>query len=60
MTDMSTDQRMHFAYRPDVGIEVDMNGTAMGTITGDDFARALFSIWLGPHPPNEDLKAGPH
>jgi hypothetical protein len=27
-------------------------------IKGDDFATAFLSIWLGPHPPNADLKSG--
>jgi hypothetical protein len=37
---------------------VDADGKVMGTIAGDDFSRALFSIWLGSHPPHADLKAG--
>ena len=30
----------------------------IGTIKGDDSARALVSIWLGPRPPSADLKTG--
>jgi hypothetical protein len=37
---------------------VGVNGTVKGTIAGDDFGRALFSIWLGSRPPNPGLKAG--
>ena len=58
MADMQTGQRLRFAYEPGAGIHVDINGAVKGTIAGDDFARALFSIWLGSHPPNADLKAG--
>jgi hypothetical protein len=47
MTDMKSGERM-----------VDVGGTAKGTIEGDDFAKALLSIWLGAHPPNAELKAG--
>lgn len=46
------------SYVPDVGTRVSVNGKAVGTIPGADFARALFAIWLGPHPPNAGLKRG--
>lgn len=58
MTDMKTGQRMRFVHKPGAGVVVDVSGAAKGTIAGDDFARALFSIWLGAHPPNAELKAG--
>jgi hypothetical protein len=58
MTDLQTGERLRFAYEPGAGVHVDINGTVKGTIAGDDFARALFSIWLGAHPPNADLKTG--
>jgi hypothetical protein len=58
MTDVQAGQLMRFVHRPRAGIRVDIGGTVQGTIAGDDFARALFSIWLGPHPPNADSKAG--
>jgi hypothetical protein len=29
-----------------------------GTLAGDDFSRALLSIWLGASPPNPELKSG--
>jgi hypothetical protein len=58
MTDMKTGQRLAFIRRPGAGIEVAVNGTPKGTIEGDDFARALLSIWLGETPPNPELKKG--
>jgi hypothetical protein len=58
MSDMKTGQRLSFIRRPGVGIEVGVDGTAKGTIEGDDFARALLSIWLGETPPNPELKKG--
>jgi hypothetical protein len=58
MADMSKGQRLRFVYKPGAGTSVDVNGTVKGTIAGDDFAQALFSIWLGPRPPNAELKAG--
>jgi hypothetical protein len=39
-------------------VTVDMNGAAGSPIQGPDFAMALLSVWLGPKPPNADLKAG--
>ncbi len=58
MPDMKTGQRLRFAYKPGAGTQVDVGGTVKGTIAGDDFARALFSIWLGSSPPNAGLKTG--
>jgi hypothetical protein len=45
-------------YVPGDGTRAAVNGKARGTIAGADFARALFAIWLGPHPPNRGLKRG--
>lgn len=58
MADMKTGQRLSFIRKPGAGIEVAVNGTTKGTIEGDDFARALLSIWLGETPPNPELKKG--
>jgi chalcone isomerase-like protein len=58
MADMKTGQRLTFVHRPGSGLEVDVNGAAKGTIKGDEFAKAFFSIWLGANTPNPDLKSG--
>jgi hypothetical protein len=58
MSDIKTGQRLVFVRKPGTGVQVSVNGVVKGTITGDDFSRALFSIWLGPEPPNADLKSG--
>jgi hypothetical protein len=58
MADMRKGQRLRFVYKPGAGTQVDVNGAVKGTIKGDDFARALFSIWLGARPPNAELKTG--
>jgi hypothetical protein len=44
-------------YRPGNGLEL-KSSSASTTIEGADFARALFLIWLGKHPPNAGLKKG--
>ena len=58
MSGMETGQRLTFTRLPGAGIQVDVNGVVKGTIAGDDFARALMTIWLGPNPPNSELKSG--
>jgi hypothetical protein len=58
MVDMQSGQRLPFLHTPGAGIQVEVNGTVKGLITGDDFATAFLSIWLGDHPPNPNLKSG--
>jgi hypothetical protein len=55
--DMKTGDKLTFVHTPGAGVQLDVNGTVKGTIKGDDFAKAFFSIWLGD-PPNPELKAG--
>ena len=57
MTDMKTGERVMLVQRPGAGVEVNVNGASKRTIKGDDFAKALFAIWLGD-PPNPEIKAG--
>lgn len=58
MTDVKSGQRMVFSFKPGTGVQVTVNGVAKGTIKGDDFAKAFLSIWLGPEPPNPEVKSG--
>jgi hypothetical protein len=58
MVDRKKGDTLTFVYLPGRGVEVRVSGVSKGTIPGDDFAEALFSVWLGAHPPNEGLKAG--
>jgi hypothetical protein len=44
-------------YVPGKGVESYKNGTLQGTIEGMDFKKALFGIWLGNKPADDDLKA---
>jgi len=46
------------AWLPGTGIEVVYNGRLLGTINGLAFKKALFAIWLGLDPVDDDLKAG--
>ena len=55
---MKKDDVAVLTYTPGEGTRVEIKGKEMGVIPGADFASALFAIWLGPKPPNEDLKKG--
>ena len=47
-----------FTYVPGTGVTVEVNGAPRGVIDHAEFARSLFSIWLGPRPPTTALKRG--
>lgn len=46
------------AYVKGKGSVVYKDGKEIGVIEGLDFKKALFGIWLGPNPADDDLKAG--
>ncbi|MEP0264112.1 chalcone isomerase family protein [Dokdonia sp.] len=46
------------AYIKGEGSVVYKNGTKVGVIEGMDFKKALFGIWLGEDPADDDLKEG--
>lgn len=48
--DIRRGDRVSLTYIPTIGTEVAVNGVAKGTIPGADFAKALFSLWLGEKP----------
>lgn len=58
MTPFAKGDTLTFAYVPGEGVHVDINQRRVGTLQGEDFAHSLFSIWLGPKPPNSGLKRG--
>ena len=45
-------------YLPDSGTQVRINGEWRGTVEGNDFFRALLSIWLGEKPVTKSLRNG--
>jgi hypothetical protein len=49
---------MVFTYLPGTGTTLAVNGKDKLTIAGPAFSQVLFSVWLGPKPPNADLKKG--
>jgi hypothetical protein len=50
--------QMVFTYLPGAGTTLAINGKDKLTIVAPAFAPVLFSVWLGPKPPNPDLKKG--
>ncbi len=54
--DVKPGDRYALTYVPERGTTLALNGVDIGTIEGDDFAAAVFSIWLGPRPLSDSLK----
>jgi hypothetical protein len=50
--------QMVFTYVPAMGTTFAINGKEKLTIAHPAFAPVLLSVWLGPKPPNADLKKG--
>jgi len=57
MSDVETKDQLVLKFVGE-GVEVEVNGIKKGAIQGRDFQKGLLSVWLGPHPPNKDLKKG--
>ena len=49
---------MIFTYLPGKGTSFTVQGKEKLTIAAPGFGPLLFSVWLGPKPPNADLKQG--
>ena len=54
--DVASGDRYSLTYLPDQGTELALNGEPLGMMPGDDFATALFGIWLGEQPLDQGLK----
>ena len=57
MSAMQVGDRMTYTFDRN-NVDVNVKGLKRGTISGEDFSRAMLSIWFGPKPPNEGLKRG--
>ena len=51
-------QEIVFTYIPATGTSLAIDDKEKLTIAGPAFAEMLFSVWLGPKPPNAGLKKG--
>lgn len=56
--DMKDGDRIVLTIIPGSGTTATLNDKKVGAIEGDAFGRALLGVWLGDHPPSDDLKAG--
>ena len=56
--DAAAGDRFALEYVPGDGTEVRINGQRAGTIEGGGFFRALLAVFLGPEPPDSDLRSG--
>jgi len=54
--DVKEGDEIALTWVPDKGTLVAVRGTDRGVIEGRDFADALFAVWLGPDPVQDDLK----
>jgi hypothetical protein len=56
ISDVVEADQIVMTYVPGKGTMVSVKGTEKGVIEGKDFADALFAVWLGNNPVQEDLK----
>ena len=56
--DVKEGSTMTFTYQPGKGTTLSAASGELGVFPGKGFADAVFSIWLGPKPPSDDLKKG--
>ena len=56
--DMKDGDRIELVVVPGTGTTASLNGEVVGSIDGDAFGRALIAVWMGDHPPSDDLKDG--
>lgn len=54
--DVEPGDRYALTYVPGGGTELALNGEPLGVVAGAEFARAIFSIWLGEEPLSRSLK----
>lgn len=54
--DLKANDRFSLTYLPGVGTEFAHNGKLTGVIAGEPFGRALFSVWIGEKPFDQNLK----
>jgi hypothetical protein len=56
--DVKKGDTLDFTSRPGAGVEVTLHGKSRGTVPGDAFSQALFTLWFGPDPGDANLKRG--
>jgi len=56
--DVQEGQRYTLTFVPGKGLEMALDGSSLGVVTGDEFGSAYLSIWLGPDPVSKNLQTG--
>ena len=56
MEDFTTGDKIIFDYTPKDGTSIFVKGQKKGTIPGQDFMNAVYTIYLGPAPASSNLK----
>jgi len=56
--DVKEGDTLTFAYLPGPGTTLQVGNKELGVFAGKGFSDAVFSIFLGPKPPSEDLRKG--
>ncbi len=54
--DIKPGDRYALSYTPGTATKFIYNNRLVGTMEGADLAKALFSVWMGPHPVDSGLK----
>ena len=54
--DVKENDRYELVYQPQSGTCLYFNGRYKGAVSGEDFAKAFFGIWVSEYPLSEDLK----
>jgi hypothetical protein len=57
MTDFKKNDHLALVFR-EGRVEILLNGKPRGQIEDKEFPEILLSVWLGPHPPNDEVKDG--
>ena len=58
MNDVEDGQQLTMEFHPQKGVTISILGQPKGTIPREDFSKIILSIFVGPSPPNKDLKEG--
>jgi hypothetical protein len=56
--DVKEGDTLTFTYQPGKGTTLQVGNKELGAFAGKGFSESVFSIFLGPKPPSEDLKKG--
>jgi len=54
--DAEEGDKLVFAYCPAEGLTTSLNGTELGVITNAEFMKALWTVWFGEEPANDDMR----